>query len=335
MASANGEIVSMAVGADDCIAVPFPYAHIGGMALTTTSLYTGCKLVFVESFDPARTPLSLAEHDPTILGMAMPFFRAYLDAQRRQGSEPLYPRLRAFNSGGAPKPPEIHYELKETFGVGTLSGWGLTEFPIATSSSAADDSDEELATTEGRPAPGVDVRVVSADGRLLGPAQEGELQLRGPQMIRGYVDASLDADAFDRDGWFRTGDLGVIGPRGHVRITGRLKDIVIRNAENISTQQIEDVLYTHPRIADVAVIGVPDPRTGERACAVVVPADGADPLTLGDIVEFCRAKHLATQKIPEQLQVVAVLPRNSMGKVLKQQLRAQVATATPEADAGR
>ena len=90
---------------------------------------------------------------------------------------------------------------------------------------------------------------------MLGPGEEGELRLKGPQMIAGYVDARLDADAFDEHGYFRTGDLGVLGPRGHVRITGRLKDIVIRNAENISTQEIENVLYAHPKIADVAVIG--------------------------------------------------------------------------------
>jgi acyl-CoA synthetase (AMP-forming)/AMP-acid ligase II len=255
--------------------------------------------------------------------MALPFFHAYLEAQRRLAPLPLFPRIRAFTSGGAPKPPEIYYELKESFGVATLSGWGLTEFPIATSSKL-DDSDEEMAMTEGSASPGVELRVVGADGRSLGPGEEGELRLKGPQMITGYVDASLDADAFDEQGYFRTGDLGVLGRRGHVRITGRLKDIVIRNAENISTQEIENVLYAHPKIGDVAVIGVPDNKTGERACAVVVLAEGVDSLTLAEIIDFCRAEHLATQKIPEQLQVVSTLPRNSMGKILKQVLRAAV-----------
>ncbi len=323
MASANGEIVSMAIGGGDCVAIPFPYAHIGGMAMTTTALYTGCRLVFVESFDRERTPLELAQHAPTMLGMAVPFFRAYLDAQRRQGSRALFPAVRAFMSGGAPKPPEIHYELKATFGVGTVSGWGLTECPVATSSSAVDDSDEELATTEGRPAPGVELRVVGTGERVLGPGEEGELRVKGPQMIRGYVDGRLDAAAFDEQGYFRTGDLGVTGPRGHVRITGRVKDVVIRNAENISTQEIEDILYSHPKIADAAVIGLPDPRTGERACAVVVLADDAGSLSLADVAAFCRAQHLARHKVPEQLEIVTALPRNSMGKVLKQQLRAR------------
>jgi cyclohexanecarboxylate-CoA ligase len=323
MASANGMIVSMAVTADDCIAVPFPYAHIGGMAYTASSFHTGCRLLFVETFDPVETPLVMAEHGPTFLGMALPFLRAYLEAQRRLSPLPLFPRIRAFASGGAPKPPEIYYELKEAFGVGMLSGWGLTEFPIATAT-RVDDTDEEMATTEGSASPGVDLRVVGGDGRILGPGEEGELRLKGPQMITGYVDTSLDVDAFDEHGYFRTGDLGILGPRGHVRITGRLKDIVIRNAENISTQEIENVLYAHPKIGDVAVIGVPDARTGERACAVVVLAEGVDTLALAEIIDFCRSEHLANQKIPEQLHLVDALPRNSMGKILKQEVRAAI-----------
>ncbi len=323
MASANGVIVSMGVTAGDCIAVPFPYAHIGGMAFTTAAVFTGCRLLFVEIFDPVETPLVMAEYGPTLLGMALPFFHAYLEAQRRRGDKPLFPRIRAFTSGGAPKPPEIYYELKESFGVGTLSGWGLTEFPIATAS-RVDDTDEEMAMTEGSASPGVDLRVVGGDGRILGPGEEGELRLKGPQVIAGYVDATLDADAFDEHGYFRTGDLGVLGPRGHVRITGRLKDIVIRNAENISTQEIENVLYAHPKIGDVAVIGVPDAKTGERACAVVVLAEGVDSLGLAEIIDFCRSEQLATQKIPEELHLVDTLPRNSMGKILKQELRAAI-----------
>jgi acyl-CoA synthetase (AMP-forming)/AMP-acid ligase II len=112
-------------------------------------------------------------------------------------------------------------------------------------------------------------------------------------------------------------------PSGHVRITGRLKDIIIRNAENISAQEIENLLYTHPKIADVAVIGLPDKKTGERCCAVVVLAGGAGTLTLADLAEFCAANGLAKQKVPEQIEFVDVLPRNAMGKILKQDLRKQ------------
>ena len=320
MNAATGTILGYEVGPDDCIPIPFPYTHIGGMAMTVVGLHTGARALLIETFDREQSPLVMAEKGGTILGSAVPFFHAYIDAQRRHGTEPLFTKLKAFASGGAPKPPELYYEMKELFGVGIVSSWGLTEFPIATVCTL-DDSDEDLALTEGRMVPGVELRVVGTDGREVAAGEEGELRLRGPQMCRGYVDPALDADAVDEHGFFRTGDLGVVGPRGHVRITGRIKDIIIRNAENISAQEIENVLYTHPQVADVAVIGVPDARTGERACAVVVPADGAEPPSLADLARFCRDQQLANQKIPERLEIVAALPRNALGKILKQELR--------------
>jgi len=320
MAGATGMLTAWRFEAGDHLPVNYPFTHIGGICNLVALLHRGGCVCMVEVFDRERSPLTAGFRRATLLGSAVPFFHAYLDAQRGHGPEPLYPHLRMFSGGGAPKPPELYYEMKEVFGVGIVSGWGLTEFPVATAGSV-DDTDEELAHTEGRPVPGVEVRVVGADGRDVPPGGEGELRLRGPQCCKGYLDAALDADAFDEGGWFRTGDLGVVGPRGHVRITGRLKDIIIRNAENISAQEIEDVLYTHPKVADVAVIGVPDRRTGERACAVVVPVDGAGAITLAELADFCRGVGLAAQKIPERLEVVDALPRNAMGKVLKRELR--------------
>ena len=152
---------------------------------------------------------------------------------------------------------------------------------------------------------------------------EGELIVKGPQLFMGYLDRALDEAAFTSDGAFRTGDLGVVQASGHVRITGRSKDVIIRNAENISAQEIENVLYTHPSIADVAVIGLPDAKTGERCCAVVVLADGVSSLTIADLAQHCAANGLAKQKVPEQIEIVEALPRNAMGKILKQDLRAR------------
>jgi acyl-CoA synthetase (AMP-forming)/AMP-acid ligase II len=323
MAASRG-LFLQGLGADDVGTVNFPITHIGGICFVCVALHRACRVVFIEAFDPIASPLVLAERGATVLGSAVPFFHAYRDAQLRHGPEPLFPRLRNFSSGGAPKPPELYFELKELFGVPMLSSWGLTEFPIVTYSTH-EDSDEDLSLTEGRVVPGVELRVVDSGGHEVAPGQEGELLVKGPQAITGYVDGRLDAAAFDGRGFLRTGDLGEVGPRGHVRITGRLKDVIIRNAENISAQEIEGVLYTHPKIGDVAVIGVPDPRTGERACAVVVLADGVSSLTLNELVDYCRAQRLATQKIPERLEIVDVLPRNAMGKILKQELRKTLA----------
>ena len=138
-----------------------------------------------------------------------------------------------------------------------------------------EDPDRKLADTEGRPTPGVELIVVGARRARAGPGEEGEIRLKGPQVIRGYLDPSLDAEAFDADGYFRSGDLGIVDADGYVTITGRLKDVIIRHGENISAKEVEDLLYAHPAVADVAVIGLPDPKTGERACAVVAVAGGS------------------------------------------------------------
>jgi acyl-CoA synthetase (AMP-forming)/AMP-acid ligase II len=279
------------------------------MTMLTASLRRGGCLLLFDSWDPQTTPLRMAAHQPTILGTAQPFFRAFLDAQQRHGREPLFPHLRTCTAGGAPTPPELVHELVEVFGIrGVVSSWGLTEFPIATCA-APDDPPDVLSDTVGRACPGVSVRIV-----------DGELRLKGPQCFLGYVDEALTADAFDEDGWMRTGDLGEMDADGNVRITGRLKDVIIRNAENISALEVEDVLLRHPDVIDVAVIGLPDERTGERLCAVVVSEPGRS-VSVGDLDAHCRAQGLARHKCPEQVELVDSLPRNPMGKVLKQELK--------------
>jgi acyl-CoA synthetase (AMP-forming)/AMP-acid ligase II len=323
MAGANGMVARLGLGPDDRYPIVFPIAHIGGANVLSLTLETACPMILVESFDMQQTPLDLARLDPTYLGSTVPFFHAYLDAQRRVAPRRLYPHLRALLGGGAPKPPDLHAEVKEVLDcAGIISSWGLTEFPMATYCSASD-NDDQLAHTEGRLSPGVELRMVTSDGSECPPGREGELRLRGPQLFRGYLDTALNADAFDELGFFRTGDLGVVGPEGHVRITGRSKDIIIRNAENISAREVEEVLLTHPLVRDVAVIGLPDPRTGERCCAVVELADRAATLGLADLADHCRSTGLTTQKIPERLEIIDVLPRNAMGKIAKGELRAR------------
>ncbi len=306
--SSHGSVDQFGFHSGDVYPIAWPVAHIGGIAMLTSVLRAGGTLVLFEAFDPVTTPDRMASHNPTILGSAIPFFQAYLAAQKRHGEERLFPALRACVGGGAPIPREVSREVSEQLGVaGIASSWGLTEFPVATSESLQDDN---LASTVGRPTRGVQVRVV-----------DGELRLKGPQCFLGYVDASLDAAAFDEEGWFRTGDLGFVGDDGRVRIEGRLKDVIIRNAENISASEVEELLLTHPAIADVAVVGVPDPRTGERVCAVIVAEPGLT-VTLAGLLEFCVAAGLARYKCPERVELVDALPRNAMGKILKSQLQA-------------
>jgi cyclohexanecarboxylate-CoA ligase len=306
----------------------FPFTHIGGIGWLFATMMTGCQALVVEAFDPATTIPFLQREGVTLAGAGTPFHMAYLAAQRERPGETIFPKARAFPGGGAPKPPQLHYDVKkEIGGVGVVSGYGLTECPIL-AMNTVDDSDDQLATTEGGTTPGVTVKIVTLEGKVAGPDEEGEIRAKGPMLFRGYLDSSLDAEAFDDEGFFRTGDLGVQRADGHIVITGRLKDVIIRKGENISAKEVEDLLFTSPDIADVAVIGLPDPVSGERACAVVVPADPESPPTLEDIARFCRAEGLMTQKHPEQLEVVDALPRNATGKVLKHELRKQYADAS-------
>jgi acyl-CoA synthetase (AMP-forming)/AMP-acid ligase II len=283
IAGCSGVLEMLGTSSADVCPVAFPVSHIGGAAMLAAALMTGMRLVLFDVFDPATTPLAMAAHRPTLLGSATPFFVAYLAAQDRHGPEPLFPALRGCTGGGAPITTELGRRVRRVLGVpGVANAWGLTEFPVATSP-RLDDAAELLDHSVGKPVPGVRVRVVDAEGRAVAAGIEGELRLKGPQCFKGYVDASLDGDAFDPDGWYRSGDQGYIDAEGNVFVTGRIKDAIIRNAENISALEVEEVLVMHSGIADVAVIGVPDERTGERVCAVVVPAADAT-ISVADIV---------------------------------------------------
>ncbi len=322
LASALGMNAALAVTDADKNAVVFPFTHIGGIGWLFSALVVGFPTVYIERFDPARTTELIKEHDVTMAGAGTPFHMAYLAAQRQlPAGEQLFPKVRVYCGGGAPKPPQLHYDIKaEMGGVGIVSGYGLTEAPII-AMGTVHDTDEQLAHTEGRAPAGVQLRAVTLEGKEAGIGEEGEIRVKAPQLMKGYLDSALDAEAFDEDGWFKTGDLGRIDAEGMVTITGRVKDIIIRNMENISAKEVEDILFSSPDVADVAVIGVPDPKTGERVCAVVVPADPANPITFDAMVAWCREQGLMTQKLPERLEIVDALPRNPTGKILKFELR--------------
>jgi cyclohexanecarboxylate-CoA ligase len=319
-ASNTGMQWSMQVGPDDKAAVVFPITHVGGLVWLFNAMQTGVELLMVETFNPTDTPRWLGEHGVTCAGAGTVFWLTYLNAQRAlPPGQLLMPDVRIFNGGGAPKPKTLNAEMMAEMGAPLIGGWGMTESVINTMVHI-DDPDIKKAETDGRACPDVLIRLV-IDGRECGPNEEGELRLKGPQVCLGYLDSSLDAEAFDEDGWFRTGDLGVIDNDGWISITGRLKDIIIRKGENISAKEIEDLLHAHPAIADAAVIGLPDDRSGERACAVMVLREGHT-LALAEMVDYLKGRQLPMYKIPEQLEIVSSLPRNPTGKVLKKDLRA-------------
>jgi cyclohexanecarboxylate-CoA ligase len=322
-AEAAGMVARLEVTADDRNALAFPFPHIGGIAWLYSSLMTGCTNILFEAFVPDQVVEVLNKEDVTLAGSGTVFHQVYLNAQR-QSDRQLFPNVRAFPGGGAPKPPALHFEMKEAFpsSVGIVSGYGLTEAPILTMASIGD-RDDDLAETEGFAMPGVALKLVKSDGSLASVGEEGEVRAKAPQLMKGYLDESLNAEAFDDEGYFRTGDLGRLNERGMLTITGRLKDIIIRKGENVSAKEVEDHLYKHSKVADVAVIGLPDERSGERVCAIVSIAEGNDELAFSEMVEFLRDEGLMIQKIPEQLEIIDVVPRNPAGKILKNDLKAR------------
>jgi acyl-CoA synthetase (AMP-forming)/AMP-acid ligase II len=311
----------LAIGPSDVATVLLPLAHVGGILYILSSLRTGCSMVTSAVFDPSATPGLLAAHGVTLLGNGLPFLRAYL-ARQAGLPAPLFPAARVALCGGSPRPSSLHYAVQRSLGVPVVSGYGMTECPYITWG-RWDDSDDDHASSEGCAGPGGSVLVVRPDGTLAADGEPGELRVKGPQLMAGYVDQALDAAAFDESGYFRTGDLGIRDARGYITVTGRLKDVIIRKMENISAREVEELLITHDGVADVAVIGLPDPETGERACAVVVPARVLNPPSLAALCAHLRDLGLSTRKLPEQLELVGALPRNAMGKVVKRELVAR------------
>lgn len=322
LAAARGMSEALQVRGDDVCSVNFPIAHSGGPVAMMSHLLGGNTAVLVEVFEPAAAVALYREHGVTLAGTGLPFYLAYLAEQRRQPGIPIIPSLRLITGGGGPKPPPVYAQVRAELGVPIAHAWGMTE-AVVLAQNGPDDTDEQRMYTDGRPVRGAEIRILRDDGAIAGHDEEGEVQVRGPMLCKGYTDPALNRAAFTADCWLRTGDLGRLRADGHLSVTGRIKDIVIRKGENISAAEVENVLFGHPAIAEVAVIGMPDPERGERACAVIVARGAAAP-TLPDVVRACREAGLPAFKIPEQVEIVDALPRNSMMKVRKDVLRASL-----------
>jgi acyl-CoA synthetase (AMP-forming)/AMP-acid ligase II len=312
----------------DRYALVFPFPHIGGIGLLFMTLTTGCTHLLDDTVDPHDTVEFLAQQRCTHAGTGTAFFNMYLALQQTR-SDPIFPDLKACPAGGAPTAAALQRRVERELGAPVVSSWGLTEAPVLTSGRLTDPA-HKRATTEGRPLPGVDLRVVGDDEVLRPTGVPGELRVRSPQLMLGYQDPALDADAFDAQGYYRTGDVGVIDDEGFVTITGRLKDIIIRNGENISARDIETLLLEIDGISDAAAIALPDARTGEAVCAVIV-VRGTAP-TLDDIRGALTAAGLRRQALPSHLVVRDALPRSPAGKVLKRLLVNDQTNSTSSAE---
>jgi acyl-CoA synthetase (AMP-forming)/AMP-acid ligase II len=325
MAGGRGLAAALDMSPDDLGSVAFPYSHIAGPDYLLMMLAAGFGAVLVEAFVPAEAVALYRELGVTMCGGSTAFYQMFLAEQRKSPDAPIMPALRVMSGGGAAKPPELFYDVAREMGVRLVHGYGMTEVPMIAMGSPTD-RDEQLAITDGAPVLGAEIHIVRANGTVAGPDEEGEVRLSGPVVCVGYTDPEVNAAAFDERGWFRTGDLGVLRADGHLRLTGRLKDVIIRKGENISAREVEEVILGHPKVAEVAVIGLPDVERGELVCAVVELTDPATPIEFAEMTGWCRDAGMMTQKIPERLEIVDRLPRNeSLNKVVKFKLREQFA----------
>ncbi|MGW0906957.1 class I adenylate-forming enzyme family protein [Streptomyces sp. NPDC002853] len=315
------------LSADDVGSMAFPFAHIAGPDYTVMLLLYGFPAVMFETFALPDALDGYRRHGVTVAGGSTAFYSMFLAEQRGLApGERLIPTLRLLAGGGAPKPPEIYHAVVREMGCQLTHGYGMTEVPMITMG-APDDTAENLATTEGKPPRGMEIRITDAEGREMPAGVDGEVRLRGEAVCQGYLDPAQSAGVFDADGFLITGDLGHLRPTGHLVLTGRAKDIIIRKGENISAKEIEDLLHRHPAVGDAAVIGLPDPERGERVCAVIERRPGDhEALTLDSLTAYLRGEGLSTYKLPEQLELVEALPRNeTLRKVLKYKLRERFA----------
>ena len=332
MAAAVLAIEHLRLGTGDCIYVPSPLAHqtgfLYGMWLALT---LGVPQLLQERWDPQRGLHALRYWGGTFVQAATPFLADLVQAVE-EGAEPPT-ALRLFVATGAAVPRALARRAAEKLRTTVCGAFGTTEGCLATLASPRDPP-EKTWGTDGRPLPRVEIRVCDAAGHVLPPGQEGHLQTKSPTMFAGYLGRpDWTAEAFTPDGWYRTGDLAVIDAHGYLRICGRVKDVINRGGEKIPVAEIEQLLYQHPAVKEVAVVAMPDPRLTERACAFVVPRE-ASAVDLPALQHFLDEHRVAKPYWPEHLEQVEALPRTPSGKIQKYLLRERARALAPRRQAG-
>lgn len=305
----------------DVSLMPSPVTHVTGFLYGVIMPFShGIPAVLMERWDTAEALRLIAAERASFMVSATPFLRELIDTASANGD--ALETLRVFACGGAPVPPDLIRQAWERFpGLLACRVYGSTEAPTVTLGVRSRDNLADAAETDGHIV-GHDVRIVADDGSMLPAGEDGEIRTRGPEMFSGYLDPDDHAAAFDEDGYFRTGDLGHVTPDGYVTVTGRKKDLIIRGGENLSAKEIEDALFRHPAIREVAVVAMPHPRLGETCCAYLV-TDGRAP-DVAELSAFLSAQGLARQKHPEKVVVTQILPRTASGKIQKFVLREQL-----------
>ncbi len=285
-----------------------------------SAVYSGAKLVIMEKFDGATAIQTIKDENCTFLFGPPPFLMSIIDAATTGKHE--VKGVRAYFCGGAHLPPEVVRKAKEVLKCQLINGYGLTETACALMTRLGD-TDEVVVNSAGKPfPPAMEAKIVDDEGREVNPGETGEIMFRGPSVTTGYFrNPAADAAAFTADGWFKSGDLVEKRRDGNITIVGRKKDMIKRGGISIYPEEVEDLLLQHPKINRCAMVGMPDERLAERNCLFVVPKPGVE-ICLEEIASYLdKEKRIAKYKLPERLELVAVLPLTPTGKILKRELR--------------
>jgi cyclohexanecarboxylate-CoA ligase len=326
LASQIGQVELLGLDGGERIFTPSPIGHLTGIQHGyRLAIMLGTTCVLQERWNPERALEWIESQAPTYMAGATPFVR---DLALHDDLDDYDTRsLETIMTAGAPCPAAVVRQAHRSFENLTVHrGWGQTENTLPTLN-PPDAPEAKLRRTDGNPYGGMAARI-RKPGELEDalPGEEGELQVRGPFLFLGYFkDEDRTSDSFTDDEWFKTGDKAIIDDDGFVTIKGRIKDIIIRGGENIPVREIEEYLHQHPEVADAVIVAMPDDRLQERPCAYVVPADPSDPLTFDELVAHLEGQGIATQKLPERLEVVEALPMTASGKVQRYKLREAVA----------
>lgn len=309
----------------DCFLGVLPQFHSFGLTgLTILPLVTGSKVVYTARFIPRKLVGLIKKHRPEIFLAIPSMYNALLTVKSAEPAD--FASLRYAVSGGEPLPRAVADTFAERFNVKIIEGYGLTETsPIATLTTPEHSREGSV----GRLLPGVDARVIDDEGRIQDGGGEGEIYLRGPNIMAGYHKMpEATAEVIDAEGFFRTGDWGKVDTDGYLFITGRKKEMLIIGGENVFPREIEEVLDKHPSVNQSAVVGRMDPSRGEVPVAFIEVAEDAE-FDEKALRAYCR-DHLPNFKIPKEVRVLDALPRNPTGKVLRRDL---VAIIKQETDA--
>ena len=311
-------IDSQSITSRDVAHMASTFAHQTGYLFgARLCVQAGITGVFQEVWDPARFVELVEQHRISLSFGAAPFLADVLGVPDLADHD--LSSFRVFGCFGAAIPGPLLEQAAEKLPAQVMPGWGMSEVSLMTTTRPGDPP-AKISSTDGAPLPGNEVRVVGPDGEPVPTGEEGDLECRGVFEFVGYVQGRDFTSGFYHDDWFMTGDRARLDEDGYLRITGRSKDLVIRGGENVPVKEIEDLLLRHPDVAGVAIVGKPDPRLGEIACAFVLPVEGRTP-TLGELTELLAGEKVTKQFWPEALVLIEEFPTTPSGKVQKFKLR--------------